>query len=238
MPSPDSAARHAAALHATALHGTARHVATGHEHGSAAAWLPSRLTLPALREAAAECQACHLWTCGTQTVFGEGTRSARLMLVGEQPGDQEDRAGRPFVGPAGRLLDAALASAGIARETAYVTNAVKHFKWERGGRGNRRIHKKPNDAEVRACVPWLEAEITVVKPRVIVCLGATAAQALLGKRFRVTRERGRPVASPLAPVVVATVHPSSVLRTPSGSRPAAEAAFTADIAVAAHYLER
>lgn len=231
MPLPDIAARRNAARR-----NAARHVATGREHGSAAAWLPPRLTLPALRDAAAECQACHLWTCGTQTVFGEGARSARLMLVGEQPGDQEDRAGRPFVGPSGRLLDAALASAGIARETAYLTNTVKHFKWERGGRGDRRIHKKPNDAEVRACIPWLEAEITVVKPRVIICLGATAAQALLGKSFRVTRERGRPVASPLAPVVIATVHPSSVLRAPSEARPAAEAAFMADIAMAARYL--
>jgi DNA polymerase len=149
---------------------------------------------------------------GTQTVFGEGKRGARLMLVGEQPGDQEDVAGRPFVGPAGRLLDRALEEAGIDRGDVYVTNVVKHFKWE--PRGKRRIHQKPNGAEVRACRPWLEAEIAAVRPRGIVLLGATAAQALLGKDFKVSVQRGQPVESPLAPLVVATVHPSSLLRAP------------------------
>ncbi|HET7585549.1 MAG TPA: UdgX family uracil-DNA binding protein [Gemmatimonadaceae bacterium] len=217
--------------HATApLHGEALWDATP--------LIPSHPTLPRLRAAAADCHACDLWTCGTQTVFGEGKRSAVLMLVGEQPGDEEDLEGRPFVGPSGRLLDAALEAAGIDRDTAYVTNVVKHFKWERGEKGKRRIHKKPNDAEIRACRPWLAAEIAVVKPRVIVCLGATAAQALLGKQFRVTRQRGVPVESDLAPVVMATVHPSSVLRTPPEQRRAAEHAFMADIRRAAEQVER
>ncbi len=204
----------------------------------AAPLIPPRPTLPRLRAAAADCRACDLWTCGTQTVFGEGKRAAKVMLVGEQPGDQEDKAGRPFVGPSGRLLDAALASAGIDRDAAYVTNVVKHFKWERGEKGKRRIHKKPNDAEIRACRPWLEAEIAVVKPRVVLCLGATAAQALLGKQFRVTRQRGKPVASDLAPVVMATVHPSSVLRAPPARRQAAEREFMSDIQRAARAMEQ
>ena len=173
--------------------------------------LPDRPTLAAVREVAAGCKACDLYKRGTQTVFGEGPGTAVLMLVGEQPGDAEDREGHPFVGPAGRLLDSALEEAGIDRRLVYVTNVVKHFKWE--PRGKRRIHAKPNAAEVGACRPWLETEIALVKPRVLVCLGATAAQALLGKTFRVSRQRGEFVPSPLAPRVTATVHPSSILRT-------------------------
>ena len=158
------------------------------------------------------CRACELWKRGTQTVFGEGRSKARVMLVGEQPGDQEDIQGRPFVGPAGKILDKALEEAGINRDEVYVTNAVKHFKWE--PRGKRRIHKKPNSMEITACKPWIEAEIDVIKPDVIVCLGATAAQALLGREFRVSTQRGTWVSSPLAPFVMATVHPSSLLRAP------------------------
>ena len=180
--------------------------------GSAAPLVPERPTLPALREAAAGCTACDLWKSGTQTVFGEGAPESDVVFVGEQPGDQEDLAGRPFVGPAGRVLDEAMVEAGIDRTKAYVTNAVKHFKWE--PRGKRRIHQKPSSAEMAACKPWLEAELAVVKPRVLVCLGATAAQSLLGRNFRVTKQRGVPIPSPLAPHVVATVHPSSILRAP------------------------
>ena len=167
-------------------------------------------TLEQLREAAAGCRACDLWKLGTQTVFGEGSPNAKLMFVGEQPGDQEDLAGRPFVGPAGRLLDKALEEAGIDRKVTYVTNVVKHFKWQ--PRGKRRIHQKPNAAEIAACRPWLDAELALVKPTALVCLGATAAQALLGRQFRVSKDRGVPVESDLAPVVMATVHPSSILR--------------------------
>jgi DNA polymerase len=174
--------------------------------------LPDRLTLPTVREAAATCRACDLWRRGTQTVFGEGGRNSEVMLVGEQPGDQEDLAGRPFVGPAGRVLDQALEGAGIDRRQVYVTNVVKHFKWE--PRGKRRIHTKPNATEISACRPWLEVEIALLKPRAVVCLGATAAQALLGKSFRVTRQRGQLIPSSLAPLVMATVHPSSILRAP------------------------
>jgi DNA polymerase len=169
-------------------------------------------SLAEARSAARECRACDLWKLGTQTVFGEGPQTADLVLVGEQPGDQEDRTGRPFVGPAGRLLDRALADAGIDRSRVYVTNVVKHFKWE--PRGKRRIHKKPNAAEIAACRPWLDVELALVRPRAIVCLGATAAQALLGRGFRITRDRGMFVSSPLAPLVLATVHPSSLLRAP------------------------
>jgi len=177
---------------------------------SAAVYVPDELTLPRLREAAAGCRACPLWETGTQTVFGEGAAHAAVMLVGEQPGDQEDREGRPFVGPAGRLLDEALAEAGIDRGAAYVTNAVKHFKWE--ARGKRRIHAKPTWSEAAACRPWLEAELAVVQPRVLVCLGATAAQSLLGKEFRVTKQRGEWIDSDLADFVTATIHPSAILR--------------------------
>jgi uracil-DNA glycosylase family protein len=179
---------------------------------SAAPLVPPKPTLARLREAAAGCRACELWERGTQTVFGAGAHPARAMFVGEQPGNDEDLAGQPFVGPAGKLLDKALAEAGIDRSQAYVTNVVKHFRWE--PRGKRRIHSKPNAQEIRACRPWLDAEIEVVKPEVIVCLGATAAQSLLGAAFRVSQRRGEVVPSPLAPKVIATVHPSSILRAP------------------------
>jgi uracil-DNA glycosylase family protein len=174
--------------------------------------IPGRPSLSNVRAAAKECRACDLWKLGTQTVFGEGARTAELMLVGEQPGDAEDLAGHPFVGPAGKLLDRALQDAGIDRAAVYVTNVVKHFKWE--PRGKRRIHKKPNAGEIAACRPWLDTEIELVAPRAIVCLGATAAQALLGRQFRVTAHRGEFVPSALAPLVLATVHPSSILRAP------------------------
>jgi DNA polymerase len=165
-----------------------------------------------VRTAARDCRACDLWKTGTQTVFGEGPSRATLMLVGEQPGDQEDLSGHPFVGPAGKLLDKALVDAGIDRSDVYVTNVVKHFKWE--PRGKRRIHKKPRVSEIAACRPWLDTEIALVRPKAIVCLGATAAQALLGAAFKVTAQRGTFVESPLAPLVLATVHPSSLLRAP------------------------
>jgi uracil-DNA glycosylase len=176
------------------------------------AWelIPERPTLSSLRQAAAGCRACRLWRNATQTVFGEGTEEAEVMLVGEQPGDREDLSGRPFVGPAGKLLDRALEEAGIDRHKVYVTNVVKHFKFE--PRGKRRIHKKPAAEEIAACRPWLDTEIRVVNPRAIVCLGATAAQALLGRTFRLTHHRGEFIESPLAPLVTATVHPSSILR--------------------------
>jgi len=172
--------------------------------------LPDRLTLSSARASATECQACDLHARATQTVFGEGPRGAEIMMVGEQPGDVEDREGHPFVGPAGKLLDRALEEAGIDRRSVYLTNVVKHFKWE--PRGKRRIHAKPNASEIAACRPWIDVEIALIKPRVLICLGATAAQALLGKSFKVSRQRGERVESPLAPVVVATVHPSSILR--------------------------
>jgi uracil-DNA glycosylase family protein len=178
--------------------------------GSAAQYLPNVLTLEALRGAAASCKACPLWQTGTQTVFGEGSRDAEVVFVGEQPGDQEDLQGRPFVGPAGRILDEGLELAGIDRSKTYVTNTVKHFKWQ--ARGKRRIHQKPNWSEIAACRPWLDAELEVLGPRVLVCLGSTAAQALLGRQFRVTRERGKLLDSDLAEHVLATVHPSSILR--------------------------
>jgi uracil-DNA glycosylase family protein len=200
---------------------------------TAAPLVPERPTLPKLREAAAGCTACDLYKTGTQTVFGEGTRNADVMFVGEQPGDQEDKAGIPFVGPAGRLLDEALGDAGIDRSKVYVTNAVKHFKWV--GRGKRRIHQKPNWGEIAACHPWLEAELAVVKPRVLVCLGATAAQALLGRQFRVTKERGKPVDSDLAEHVLATIHPSAILRDPE-TREQEYAAFVRDLEVVAGLL--
>lgn len=197
--------------------------------------VPEQPTLESLREAAAGCRACDLWERGTQTVFGEGGPRPRLMLVGEQPGDEEDRSGRPFVGPAGRLLDRALVEAGVDRGEAYVTNAVKHFKWE--PRGKRRIHSKPNGGEISACLPWLRAEVAVLRPQVIVCLGATAAQALLGKSFRVTVGRGVPMASELAPYVIATVHPSSLLRAPDEeTRHREYARFVEDLRKAAGLL--
>jgi uracil-DNA glycosylase len=201
---------------------------------SAADYLPERVTLPGLRQAAAGCRGCHLWQVGTQTVFGEGAEHAEVMFVGEQPGDYEDRAGRPFVGPAGKVLDEALAEAGIERTTTYVTNAVKHFKWQ--ARGKRRIHQKPNWAEMTACRPWLEAELEVVRPRVLVLLGATAAQTLLGRQFRVTQSRGQLIDSKLAEFVTATVHPSSILRGEPEEREANFAAFVDDLRVVADAL--
>ncbi len=179
---------------------------------SATELIPSGPTIPKLQQAANHCKACDLWKAATQTVFGEGVSRASVMMIGEQPGDQEDRSGHPFVGPAGRLLDQAMSEAGIERSQVYVTNVVKHFKWSPAERGKRRIHKKPRASEIQACRPWLDAEIALIKPEILVCLGASAAQALLGKTFRVSRERGKPVDSPLAPYVVATVHPSSILR--------------------------
>jgi uracil-DNA glycosylase family protein len=193
--------------------------------GTAAPLVPNRPTLKNLKEAAAGCTACPLHETGTQTVFGEGLAKAEIVLVGEQPGDQEDLAGKPFVGPAGRLLDKALEEAGIDRKLAYVTNVVKHFKWQ--PRGKRRIHQKPNAAEIAACRPWLDAELSLLKPKVLVCLGATAAQALLGRQFRVSKDRGVPVDSDLAPVVMATVHPSSILR--ADDREAEMAMFVEDL---------
>ncbi|MGB8987022.1 MAG: UdgX family uracil-DNA binding protein, partial [Candidatus Sulfotelmatobacter sp.] len=171
-------------------------------------------SLAALRRAARDCKACDLWKNATQTVFGEGPPRAKLFLVGEQPGDQEDLAGHPFVGPAGKILDEALQQAGIDRAEVYVTNVVKHFKWAAAQRGKRRIHKKPRSSEIQACRPWLDAELQTVRPEILVCLGATAAQSLLGREFSVTRQRGELIESPLAPKVLATVHPSSILRAP------------------------
>ena len=198
--------------------------------------IPERPTLKTVRETARDCQACRLYKTGTQTVFGEGPSRPTLMMVGEQPGDAEDVAGHPFVGPAGKLLDRALEEAGIDRTRVYVTNVVKHFKWE--PRGKRRIHKKPNAAEISACRPWLDTEIALTRPRVIVCLGATAAQALLGRAFKVSQHRGTFVPSSLAPRVMATVHPSSILRAPDEeSRHADLRRFIADLKRAAAELE-
>ncbi|HEX2342917.1 MAG TPA: UdgX family uracil-DNA binding protein [Vicinamibacterales bacterium] len=195
---------------------------------SAADLIPDRPTIPKVRAAAAECKACPLWKRGTQTIFGEGRKGSVIMFVGEQPGDQEDLTGRPFVGPAGRELDRALEAVGIDRSGVYVTNVVKHFKWE--PRGKRRIHKKPNASEIAACRPWLETEIALVKPAVLVCLGATAAQALLGRNFKVSAQRGERVDSPLAPIVSATIHPSAILRAPdSAARESERQRFIEDL---------
>jgi DNA polymerase len=202
---------------------------------SAAPLAPPRPTLRSLRVAAATCRACDLWKRGTQTVFGEGPERAEIVLVGEQPGDREDLEGHPFVGPAGRLLDRALEAAGIERRRAYVTNVVKHFKWE--PRGKRRIHQKPDSGEIHACRPWLDAELAVLAPRAVVCLGATAARALLGRTFKVTRHRGEVIrGSGLAPIVVATVHPSSILRSPGEARRAELERFVGDLRVLAAAL--
>jgi uracil-DNA glycosylase len=201
------------------------------------ALLPPRPTLTTVREIASECKACDLYKRGTQTVFGEGPRGAAIMMVGEQPGDAEDLAGHPFVGPAGKLLDRGLEEAGIDRGVVYVTNVVKHFKWE--PRGKRRIHAKPNAAEIGACRPWLETEIALVKPRILICLGATAAQALLGKSFKVSQQRGTLIKSSLAPIVIATVHPSSILRARDDETRRAEMArFVNDLKVVARELAR
>jgi DNA polymerase len=204
---------------------------------TAARYLPARLTLESAREAAASCRGCDLWRNATQTVFGDGAPRAKVMLIGEQPGNREDLEGLPFVGPAGGVLDRALEAAGIDRGKTYVTNVVKHFKWE--PRGKVRLHKKPNSKEIGACRPWLEAEIELVKPRVVVALGATAAQALLGPGFRVSREHGRFVASSLAPYVTATVHPSSILRQRTDEeRERAMASFIADLRRVRDVLDR
>src|SRR5712691_4767272 len=204
---------------------------------TAAELIPDRPTLKTVRAASRDCRACDLWHLGTQTVFGEGAAHAQLMFVGEQPGDAEDLSGHPFVGPAGKLLDRALEAAGIDRAAVYVTNVVKHFKWEL--RGKRRIHKKPNAAEIAACRPWLDTEIALVTPRAIVCLGATAAQALLGRQFKVTAHRGELIPSTLAPLVLATVHPSSILRAPDDETRRTEmTAFTDDLRAVARALMR
>jgi len=188
------------------------------EAGIAAASLATpRGTIPVLRKAASACKACDLWKTATQTVFGEGKSKAVIMFVGEQPGDQEDRVGRPFVGPAGKLLDEALSAVGLNRATVYVTNVVKHFKWSASERGKRRIHKKPRQSEIQACYPWLESELRAVKPKILVCMGATAAQALLGKDVSVTRVHGRTLMSTHAPLAIATMHPSSILRATDAS---------------------
>ena len=208
---------------------------SGHEN--AAALIPPEPTISTLREAAEPCRACDLWKTGTQTVFGEGPSNAKIVFVGEQPGDREDRAGHPFVGPAGLLLDRALVEAGIDRSQVYVTNAVKHFKWE--PRGKRRIHKKPRASEIEACRPWLEAELDVIKPELVVCLGATAAQALLGRKFSVMKQRGEILSTPLAPRVMATVHPSSLLRaTTDEDRHRETARFIDDLRKAAQALRK
>jgi uracil-DNA glycosylase len=200
----------------------------GSETTSARALIPQPPTLPGLKAAAARCQACDLYKTGTQTVFGEGAIQAKLMFVGEQPGDREDVEGKPFVGPAGRLLDDALQAAGIDRNQVYITNAVKHFKWKPVGK--RRLHQKPNAAEINACRPWLDAEIAVVEPHILVCLGATAAQALLGRDFRVTLQRGQFIERPGLPLLMATVHPSSILRAPDDeSREVEMQAFVTDL---------
>jgi DNA polymerase len=210
-------------------------VATRDYSWSAAPLVPEGPTLSKLRQAAAGCKACDLWERGTQTVFGEGAAHAEVLLLGEQPGNDEDLAGRPFVGPAGKLLDRALEEAGIDRRRVYVTNVVKHFKWV--PQGKRRIHQKPTAREIAACRPWLDAEIHLVKPKVLVCLGATAAQAILGRQFRVSVDRGKLVPSPLAPYVTATVHPSSILRAPDDETRRAEMErFVADLRVVARVI--
>ena len=205
------------------------------EPNDATPFLPERLSLKAVREAAAGCRGCHLWRPAIQTVFGEGRKSSRLMLVGEQPGDREDQAGKPFVGPAGRELDRGLEAAGIARADAYLTNVVKHFKFEE--RGRRRIHQTPKRFEVDACRPWLDAELELVKPEALILLGATAAKALLGSSFKVTQHRGELLDSELAPLVSATIHPSAILRSRDDAERAAERlAFAEDLRVVARAL--
>jgi DNA polymerase len=204
---------------------------------SAEDFFPKRKSLKAFRDAAADCKGCELWKRSTQTVFGEGARRAEVLFVGEQPGNEEDLSGKPFVGPAGRLLNDALDEAEIDRSLTYVTNVVKHFKWE--PRGKRRIHKKPNAGEIAACRPWLEAEIGLIKPKVIVCLGATAAKALLGPKFRVSKQRGQFIESTLAPYILATVHPSSILRAPDDeTRRVEKRRFIDDLKKVAHVLSK
>jgi uracil-DNA glycosylase len=205
------------------------------EPNDATPFLPEKRTLSALRDAAAGCRGCHLWRSATQTVFGEGLKRARVMFVGEQPGDKEDLAGKPFVGPAGRELDKGLEAAGIARDEAYVTNVVKHFKFEE--RGRRRIHQTPKRFEIDACSPWLEEELRVVEPEALVLLGATAAKALMGSSFRLTKHRGELLDSEVAPIVTATIHPSAILRQQDdASRSAEREAFAEDLRVVAKAL--
>jgi DNA polymerase len=206
--------------------------------GSAADFIPPHPTLPKLRKAAAGCRGCDLWVNATQTVFGEGSAGAEAIFVGEQPGDMEDRVGRPFVGPAGKLFDEALESAGISRDVVYVTNAVKHFKFVRQELVKRRLHKKPNAAQVRACNPWLKEEVRLIAPKLVVALGSTAAQSMLGTSFRVTQHRGEVVTSEWAGPVIATVHPSSVLRAPDEARAEARRDFFRDIAKVAKFLKK
>jgi uracil-DNA glycosylase family protein len=207
------------------------------EYPTAEAYMPPRITLRTLQEAAKECHGCPLYKTGTQTVFGEGRKDTHVMMIGEQPGDQEDKAGHPFVGPAGRILNQALEEVGIDRDDVYVTNAVKHFKWE--PRGTRRLHSKPNSREIQACKPWLSAELQVVKPELVVCLGATAAQALMGKDFRITKSRGQIFRNTqYVPALMATVHPSSILRAPEEDREDAYRAFVEDLRVAAHEMAK
>jgi uracil-DNA glycosylase family protein len=206
---------------------------------SALDYFPGHISYSSLREAAANCRGCELYKRGTQTVFGEGPIPAELMFVGEVPGDEEDLSGHPFVGPAGRLFTAALGEAGIDREQTYVTNVVKHFKWKPSPRRKRRLHEKPGAAEIRACMPWLGAEIEVVQPKVLVCLGATAAQALLGKDFRVTKMRGKWVDSDHAKKMIATIHPSAILRAPDReARERQYKEFVSDLSVIAKVLKR
>ena len=205
------------------------------EPNDATPFLPERKTLDALREAAAGCRGCHLWRGATQTVFGEGLKKARVVLIGEQPGDREDRSGKPFVGPAGRELDRGLEAAGIDRGDAYVTNVVKHFKFEE--RGARRIHKTPKRFEIDACKPWLKEELELLDPEAVVLLGATAGKAILGSKFKVTEARGKPIESELAPLVTATIHPSAILRGPDDrTRQAEREAFAADLRLVADAL--
>jgi DNA polymerase len=215
--------------------GTTLAVSTKEARGDATPFLPERKSLKSLREAAARCRGCHLYEGATQTVFSDGPKRARIMMVGEIPGDREDRAGKVFVGPAGRELDKALEAVGIERRTVYLTNVVKHFKFEE--RGKRRIHQKPGKREVDACLPWLRAELDVVKPTALLLLGATAAKALLGESFRLTRCRGQPIESDLAELVVATIHPSAILRAGDGdARQAQRRAFTEDLRVIAERM--
>jgi uracil-DNA glycosylase len=206
------------------------------EHrGDATPFLPERKSLKSLREASATCRGCHLYAPATQTVFGEGLKQSVVMMVGEMPGDREDRAGHPFVGPAGRELDKALEAVGIDRKDVYITNVVKHFKFEE--RGKRRIHQTPKRYEIDACLPWLRAELEVVKPEVLVLLGATAGKALLGSSFKLTQARGKPIETDLAPFVTATAHPSAILRAPDDeSRWAAREEFTSDLECVAGFL--
>jgi len=194
-------------------------------------------TLAGLRSAARDCKACDLWKNATQTVFGEGPTKPEIVFIGEQPGDQEDRAGHPFIGPAGKLLKEAMEIAGIDRSKVYLTNVVKHFKWAAAQRGKKRIHKKPRYSEIHACRPWLDSELRIAKPKILVCLGSTAAQSLLGRQFSVTRQRGKLVSSPLAPLVIATVHPSSILRAPDeDARHSQMNAFVNDLKIVADLL--